>query len=355
MFDISKSIDELLIDLIAVKSESLEEREICDRLEATLQHCSGRFTSKITRVKNSLLFELDLKRDKRIGLVGHIDTVPVAASSTVATVKDGEIWGRGACDMKAGVAVILKILYEISTGRITPNYNISMIFYENEEGALPNGINFLLDMGLLTNIDFAYILEPTEARYSLGCLGSLTVEKVVEGTSAHSANPRKGDSALTKALSIVNRVDELNQIISSDRELDGLKYYETVNVTTLKTTNTTFNVIPAKVEMIANYRFSPEKSLEDALELLKEYYGEDGLTILDNADSCYIGTKGDDFLLDGIEREIMQAWTDIAQLNSVGIPAINYGPGSIKFAHKPDERITIAELNEFYTKMIEHL
>ena len=81
-------------------------------------------------------------------------------------------------------------------------------------------------------------------------------------------------------------------------------------------------------------------------------YGEDDITVLDKADSCYIGNKGDKFLHDTIEREIMQAWTDIAQLNKAGIPAINFGAGSITKAHKPDERINIQELLDFYKVMV---
>ena len=51
----------------------------------------------------------------------------------------------------------------------------------------------------------------------------------------------------------------------------------------------------------------------------------------------------------------MQAWTDIAQLNQAGIPAINYGPGSIKHAHKPDERIAIEDFEIFYKNLIKHI
>ena len=57
----------------------------------------------------------------------------------------------------------------------------------------------------------------------------------------------------------------------------------------------------------------------------------------------------------GPKREIMQAWTDIAQLNDAGIPAINFGAGSIKVAHKPEEFIDIKELQEFYELLKTHI
>jgi succinyl-diaminopimelate desuccinylase len=51
----------------------------------------------------------------------------------------------------------------------------------------------------------------------------------------------------------------------------------------------------------------------------------------------------------------MQAWTDIAQLNAAGIPAINFGAGDIKLAHKPEEFVNIEKLNEFYELLKQHI
>lgn len=147
----------------------------------------------------------------------------------------------------------------------------------------------------------------------------------------------------------------MNRLVEVDNSIDGLDFYETVNVTKFNTNTTTFNVIPPQVELITNFRFSPQRSGDEALELLYKYLGNKDITVLDKAESCYIGNSGDNFLLPGIEKEIMQAWTDIAQLNAVGVPAINYGAGSIKHAHKPNERISIAELEDFYKKLIEHI
>lgn len=351
MFDLSKTLVEILADLISVKSETGSEKELCDKLFLTLEKYDG----ELIRVKNSLLFSTKFTCDKRVALVGHIDTVPIAKSSTDPVQKDGFLWGRGACDMKSGLAVMLKIIHEISTGIIAPKNNISFIFYENEEGALPNGINFLLDEKALKDIDFAYILEPTEGKYSVGCLGALSLKKSIYGISAHSANPKKGKNAIDEALLIYNSISEMNSKINRTQNIEDLEYYETVNITTFETTNKAFNVIPAQVDMSINYRFSPNKNLAEAKDELLKYLGEDNIEILDSADSCFIGNSGDEFLLPGVEREIMQAWTDIAQLNNNGIPAINFGAGSILHAHKPDERISIDDLNSFYKLMIKHL
>lgn len=348
--DLNRDVLEILSDLISVESVTGNEKDICDLLYDTLSSYAG----ELIRVNNSLVYHTKFSKEKTVALIGHLDTVPIEKSSTKPVIKGGELWGRGACDMKAGLAVMLKIIHEISSGKILPKYNLTFVFYEGEEGPIPNGINTIIDNKHLDSVDFAFILEPTEGRYSIGCLGSLAIRKEFLGISAHSANPRTGKNALKEALEVFNKIEEMNSRIGKDQELDGHRYYETVNVTTMNTFNA-FNVIPQKAEIIINYRFAPGKTGDEAMEELYNIIGRDGATMLDQAESCYIGNSGDDFLLEGYEKEIMQAWTDIAQLNEAGIPAINFGPGSIKHAHKPDERLSIQELNVFYSSMVKHI
>lgn len=350
MINLRAELPEILKELIAVKSVTNDEKEICDILEKSIDPYDG----TLIREGNSLVFHLNRGKEKRIALIGHIDTVPLGSSTTEAYEKEGLLFGRGACDMKAGLAVMLKVISDESAGRISLSHNLSFYFYSGEEGPVPNGINTLLDRGHFENVDFAFILEPTESRYSIGCLGSLTVKKEVFGVSAHSANPRTGENALNKSLQIYEKIREMDALIGSDRSLDGLRYYEAVNVTSLNTFNA-FNVLPPRAELMINYRFSPERSLEEAKELLFASIGAENIFIVDEADSSYAGEGIDNYLIEGIDREIMQAWTDIAQLNAAGIPAVNFGPGSIRHAHKSDEHINLKEFSEFFRKMILHL
>ena len=350
MIDVKQDLVSILCDLIKVESVTDNEKDLCDLLYETL----GQFDGRLIRENNSLVLHTDLGKEKRIALIGHIDTVPIGDSTTEAYIEEDSVWGRGACDMKSGLASMLKVLSDIDSNEIQPEHNISYIFYENEEGPIPNGINTLLDKEHLKEIDFAFVLEPTEGKYSVGCLGSLAVKKEIHGISAHSANPRTGENALNEALEIYKKIQEMDTRIGQVLEIDGHEYYETVNVTSLNTFNA-FNVLPPKAEMVINYRFSPEKTTQEARELLYSIIGEEGTTMLDEVGSCYVGMGNKSFLTDGIESEIMQAWTDIAQLNAANIPAINFGPGSIRHAHKPDERITIKEFNGFYKDLIMHL
>ncbi len=352
MIDLKQPVENISADLIAIHSVIRNEKEICDRIEETLR--SG--NCDLIRHGNSLVARFDFGFDKTIALVGHIDTVPLTRENqTTPEFKDGALWGLGACDMKSGVASILKIFQQIEDKEIVPTKNIVMVFYEAEEGPLPNGINTLLDAKALDNIDFAYILEPTEGRYSVGCLGALTVRKTIQGISAHSANPRMGKNAVGEAMKIFNNVVKADAEISLPREVLGLEFYETMNMTQIATENAG-NVIPPSCNITVSYRFSPGKSVDEAEQFVYDTIGgNDNVYFVDRSPSCIVESGLDEFLLEDVEREIMQAWTDIAQLNGAGIPAVNYGAGSIKCAHKPDEHIMLDELNEFYQKLVLHL
>ncbi len=350
MIDIKKDLISIACDLIKIESETDNEKNLCNILFETLNICDG----KLIRFENSLVLTINGGKEKHIALVGHLDTVPVDKSSLDPEIKDGELWGRGACDMKSGLACMLKIIDDIQREKIIPEYKISFVFYEKEEGPIPNGINNLLDNNLLDTVDFAYVLEPTGGLYSVGCLGSIAVKKEVSGISAHSANPLTGKNALDELFLIYDKVRNMNKEIGKTQSINGLKFYETVNVTAVNTYNA-FNVIPSKADMIINFRFSPLRTVNEAREFLIDFIGREGVSILDESGSCYIGDIKSIYLKNGIECEIMQAWTDIVQLNEAGISAVNFGAGSIRFAHKPDERISIPELKTFYKKLITYL
>lgn len=352
MFDISLSLEDLTACLIKKNSVIGNEKEITDQIEKIFIE-NG---LEIERVENSLIARMNLQKDKTVALVGHLDTVPLSRKNqTIPEVKDGNLIGLGACDMKCGIASALKILYEIKSGTILPKHNLVFVFYDGEEGPLPNGITRLIDKHKLNDIDFAYVLEPTCSKYSVGCLGALTIKIAIQGVSAHSANPKTGRNALKEAAKILKIIEETDYDLSETREIDGMPFYETINVTQLTTENAS-NVIPQKANLTINFRFSPKRTAEEAKEFVYSLIDKDLVYFVDCADSCFVHSeKTQDFLHGSIEHEIMQAWTDIAQLNAAGIPSVNFGAGDIKVVHKPEEFVNIDELHKFYELLKQHI
>lgn len=352
MLDISRSVERITGDLIIINSVSGNEKEICDEIEAVFEQ----YDVETFRVGNSFTARLDYGKKKTIALVGHLDTVPPCRDNHLdAKFNSGNVYGLGASDMKNGLACMLKVLYDIKQGTITPKYNIVFVFYDGEETSLPNGITRLLAENKLNGIDFAYVLEPTNSKYSVGCLGSITAKFVVPGFPNHSANPRDAVNGLLEAVKIIKKVERVNARIYMMHFLDSMKFYETINVTQVSTENAE-NVVPGIVRLTINYRFAPKKKIAKVKKLLFSVIDEKYMKEISISDACIIPPeKFDGFLFGHVEREIMQGWSDMAQLNAANIPAVNFGAGDMKLAHNRDDNINVEKLNKFYELLKIHI
>ena len=133
-------------------------------------------------------------------IAGHLDTVPINDNlPTRFETIDGEryLWGRGTVDMKAGVAVQLKLAAEL----VAPAYDITWMWYDHEEvSAELNGLGRLARHrpDLFTG-DFAILGEPSNSRVEGGCNGNLRVELRAYGVRAHSARSWVGENADAQA------------------------------------------------------------------------------------------------------------------------------------------------------------
>lgn len=347
MIDSTKDILTILKSLIEIYSESGHEEKICDGILKDLEKKG----LKITKKANNIVCDFDYGMSQTVALVGHIDTVsPSKENQTKAELKGKELFGLGACDMKAGLACMLKLADDLKNKKIKPTKNIRLVFYEGEEVALPNGLTKLINERDLEGTDFAFVLEPTNGEYSLGCLGSMTVHVNVKGKAAHSSLAWLGDNSVYNSQKIISAIKDYG---NKEELVSGQKIIETMNITQIATNNK-HNVIPQECILTINYRFSPTKSSLEAEKVLGDLIKQE-FKVIDNSPSCIVGKNAENFLKPEIKRHILQAWTDIAQLNLAGIPAVNYGPGDISVAHTPEERISIEELNNFYNSLIKHL
>ncbi len=328
------------LDLVAVPSVTGQEEALCDQLWAwSLERFP---TGRRGRWRHG--FWLDPTGSSRpVALVGHLDTVPPAASQPVE-IRDGKVYGCGASDMKAGVAVMMSLL------EARPEAFLG-VFYDREEGPYDdNGLDGLLDM--MPPIELAMVLEPSCNRIQAGCLGGLHARVRVAGQRAHSARPWQGRNAITEALPLLARLAEWPR-----REVvcGGLPFYEVVSVTQASTDNPR-NAIPEAFELNVNFRFAPGRTLTDAEAELRELIGQP-LEIIDASPSGTVDLS-QPRLAAWIERhqlavEPKQAWTDVARLSGRGIPAVNFGPGTPAQAHQAGEWCEVALLEECYQLMLD--
>ena len=181
----------LTLELCRIPSETRHEAEIATWVQHRCTAAAG--AESVTRIGNSVVCDPCHAADERkalpaVALVGHLDTVKCAEDQSYE-VRDGRVYGCGASDMKAGVAVMLALL---ERWRALKGVRPVWIFYDAEEGPLEeNGLQPVLESGVLPPLDFAFILEPTDQGLQPGCMGTLHATLTVRGVRAHSARPER--------------------------------------------------------------------------------------------------------------------------------------------------------------------
>lgn len=124
--DLSADPIALTAALVDIPSVSRDERRIADEIEAALRAQAPHF--EVIRNGDAVLARTNLGRPSRVMLAGHIDTVPIA-DNLPSRIVDGEMYGCGTSDMKAGDAVFLHLAATITE----PTHDITLVMYDCEE------------------------------------------------------------------------------------------------------------------------------------------------------------------------------------------------------------------------------
>ncbi len=338
VLDPTRDIVQLTADLCNIASESLDEAEIADAVEAVLLAAPH---LAVVRDGHTIVARTDLGRAERVVIAGHLDTVP--ANDNFPTRLDGDtLWGLGTCDMKGGVAVALQLAATVAE----PVRDVTYVFYEAEEiAARFNGLGRLArERPELLAGDFAILMEPSVASVEAGCQGTIRVDVVTRGERSHSARSWMGHNAIHDAAEVLVRLRdyEPRRVV-----IDGLEYREGLNAVGISG-GVSGNVVPDLATVTVNYRFAPDRSEEEALAHLREVFDGFELTVTDSAPGALPGLDqpaAAAFVETlGAEPRPKFGWTDVAQFTQLGIPAVNYGPGDPIYAHKQDEHVPVAHL-----------
>ena len=336
--DLTTDVVTLTRQLVDIESVSGAEGPIADAVESALRalpHLS------VERFGHTIVARTSYGRGERVVLAGHLDTVPVNGNLP-GRLEDGILHGLGSCDMKGGDAVILRLAATLPE----PARDLTFVLYECEEiDAARNGLNTLSrSHPELLAADFAILMEPSNAGVEAGCQGTLRVEVRTRGERAHSARSWMGSNAIHAAGEVLRRLDayEARQPV-----IDGLTYHEGLNAV-LVSGGVAGNVIPDECVVTVNHRFAPDRTEEEALAYVREFFDGFEVTLTDSAPGA----------LPGLDRPAAKAfveavggqvgpkfgWTDVARFTTLGVPAVNFGPGDPTFAHKQDEHVAVSEI-----------
>jgi len=282
-------------------------------------------------------------------LAGHYDTVP-AQENLPGRISDGAVHGLGAADMKGGVAVALEVVRDLAAEPPGP-IDVALLLFGREE--LPpqfNPLPALFDGSkLIQDAALAIVLEPTAGAIQAGCVGNMTARVTFHGVSGHSARPWLSRNAIHTA------VEGLAQVASLSRRevvIAGLTFYEVASVTRVSG-GIADNVVPDQATATINYRYTPDRTSDEARAYLRSLLPDDVEFEVDG-DSPPARVVADAQLVRALRDagdlavEPKQAWTNVSDFTSRGIDAVNCGPGDPVFAHRRDEQVDIAALVHSY-------
>jgi succinyl-diaminopimelate desuccinylase len=333
--DLEGDVVDLLRRLVDVPSVSGDEQAVTDLVEQSLTPYPH---LHVSRTGNVVVARTELGRAERVVIAGHLDTVPIADNVPARLTEEGGrtlVHGRGACDMKGGVAAQLSAAAALRA----PTRDVTWIFYDNEEvEESRNGLNHLAATHPehLEGV-FAVLGEPSNARIEGGCQGTMRVLVELTGVAAHSARSWKGHNAIHDAAPVLQALAAHQAL---EVVVDGLTYREGLNAVRISG-GIAGNVIPDRCEVEVNYRFAPDKSPEQAEAYVRQVLAGFPVRVTDVAPGARPGLDqpaAAEFLAAvGGEPSAKFGWTDVARFSARGVPAVNFGPGDPGKAHADDE------------------
>jgi len=346
--------------IIACESVSGNELLLADAVESALRQYSS---LRLHRDGDTIIARTETGAAQRIILAGHLDTVPLpTVAGSRGTVPpsweraDGVdvLYGRGATDMKGGVAVQLKLADDVAAHLAAGgalDRDITWVFYDHEEvEAYKSGLGRV--MGSVPELlagDFAVLLEPTHGVVEGGCNGTCRFEVTIPGVAAHSGRAWMGENAIHGAAPLLQ---VLAQYVPQTIRVEGLDYREGLNAVRIRG-GVAGNVIPDSTVVEINYRFAPDKTEEQAHAHVQEVLATANIApeqvrITDSSAAARPGLDhpAAEAFVQAVGGEPMPkyGWTDVARFSARGIPAVNFGPGDPLLAHSDDEHVTAAAL-----------
>lgn len=311
-------------------------------------------------------------------LSGHSDTVPPGEvpwghDPFSADLVDGEIWGRGATDMKAGVAAMLVAMAVLARRGWAGTGGVRYAVTIGEEVDCA-GAAHLRDTGGLDGVGWIVIGEPTNLDVVAAHRGAIWLQIVARGKTAHGSMPHLGVNAITHVMELLRWLAERWPTVPFTPH--ALLAPPTMNVGTIAGGIKT-NVVPDSCVATVDLRTLPGQDhaaiIRDVRDMAAELVSTvPGLAIEVNTgnDMPPVETPVEHPLI----RSAVAAVTDVTHaLTSVrgatyytdggmwverGIPMVIFGPGDDKLAHQPNERVPVAHLvraTRGYIALVERL
>lgn len=332
------------------------------------------FSCEIQELGNNranLIALLGKNEGPELMLNGHLDVVPAVGDWTkppfAMTLEDGKIFGRGACDMKGGIAAMCMAAIRAAEKGSVKKGRLKLFFTADEEDA-NLGTHAYLNRN--EKSDYVIIGEPTELEIAVAHRGVERNYIEVHGESRHSALPQNKENAINKTVKVIDALEKVNQEMSEKR-------HEVLPAPSLAITKLEGyekdNVVPGTVQILTDCRILPGMTGENVEEILRSHIKEAGLKDVSIKEYFYLPggeiESGDAFvhLCCRVGERILKkerrpkafdASCEQCLFQQAGMRAVICGPGSIRQAHTVDEWMELKQLEQavrFYETVIQDI
>ena len=345
-------------------------------------------TEEVLPGRHNVMLSLSGNEERaELVFICHMDTVPVGngwnEEPFSGEIKDGRLYGRGACDMKSGFACALSAFQsavELYREERMPGRTLKLIGTVDEEGNM-SGVEKAIQAGWVTKDSLVLDMEPTNGEIQAAHKGRVWFEIAVEGTTAHAAAPWKGADAIAAMAEVISFIRKEFVKLTHHPQMGA----STVSFGRISGGNQPY-VVSEQCMVTVDMRLVPPYTSKDAEEIVKRaiqyaqaeirdvYYRDKEvpsttrhkekngskikITYHITGDRPYIEMDENSELLiklldscektigHGAETGIFPGYTDTAVIaGKLGNRnCMSYGPGNLELAHKPDESVPIEDI-----------
>jgi putative selenium metabolism hydrolase len=365
-------VSQFLRDLIAIKSVSSQEEKVIHRIREEMEKCNydeitidpmGNILGRIGNGKHVIAMD------------AHVDTVDVGnpANWTIdpfrGAMKDGIIYGRGACDMKGAMAALVyggRIIKDLG---LEDDYSLYIVGSVQEEDCDGLCWQYIINEDKLRP-EVVVIAEPTNLGVYRGHRGRMEIEVKTRGISCHGSAPERGVNAVYKMAPIIQDIERLNERLTGEPFLGK----GTVTIAEIRSTSPSLCAVADSATIHLDRRLAATDTMESAVREIQELPGvkKTGaeVAVLDYAVPSWRGVKyptkkyyptwllpeQHPLLASGVktfeglfkEKPLVGRWVfstnGVAVMGMHNIPCIGFGPGNEIYAHMATEQIPVEHL-----------
>ena len=361
-----------LRDLIAIPAESSQEGPVIQRIRQEMEKVG--FDEVRVDPMGNILGRVG--SGKRVIMMdSHTDTVGIGDRREwqwdpyKGKVEGGFIYGRGACDQRAGMASMVyaaKAIKELGLGGDYTLYMAGTIQEEDCDGLA--WIYILRESGIRP--DCVLITEPTNLKVYRGHRGRMEIEVHLRGRSCHASAPERGDNPIYKMTTLLREIEELNTRLRDDAFLGK----GTIAVTEIRSLSPSLCAVPAACSIHLDRRLTAGETKESAVAEVKALSGAKGAEVevlrydrpsytglvypMEKYYPTWVLEEKHPLIQAAVETyrslhdkpPVVDKWVfstnGVGSMGTCGVPTVGFGPGEENVAHSVNERVAIDHLLE---------